>query len=51
MRFALAMLVHLLMGLMLVWGILLAVKESFWLLIAVALAYLIALARIGCVTH
>jgi hypothetical protein len=51
MRFAFALLVYLLMGLLLVWGILLAVKGSFWLLIAAALAYLVALARIGCITH
>ncbi len=48
MRFVLAWLVTLGMALLLVAGILLAVKGSWWLLIAGVLAYLLAFARIGC---
>jgi len=41
-------LVYLVMGLILGWGILLAVKGSWWFLIAGILAYIIAISRIGC---
>ncbi|MCU0782547.1 MAG: hypothetical protein MUF81_00590 [Verrucomicrobia bacterium] len=40
--------VDLVMGLILGWGILLAVKGSWRFLIAGILAYLIAISRIGC---
>lgn len=48
MKFALAMLVHLVIGLVLVWGIILAVTGNYWLLMGGFLAYLIALIRFGC---
>ena len=51
MKFALAILVYLLMGLLLVAGMLMAMNGSLWLLITAALAYLVAFARIGCATH
>ena len=51
MKFAAAMLTHVLMGLVLVWGILQAVHGNYWLLIAATLAYLVAFARIGCSSH
>jgi len=51
MKFALAILVYLLMGILLVAGMLMAMKGSLWLLITAALAYLVAFARIGCATH
>ena len=51
MKFALAILVYLLMGLLLVAGMLMAMKGSLWLLITAALVYLIAFARIGCAAH
>jgi hypothetical protein len=43
-----AILAYLVLGFILGWGILLAVKGSFWLLIAGFLAYVIAFAKIGC---
>jgi hypothetical protein len=51
MKLPLAILVYLLIGFVLGLGILLAVKGSFWLLIAGFLAYVVAFARIGCLTH
>jgi hypothetical protein len=51
MKFALAILVYLLMGLMLVAGMLMAMKGSLWLLITALLVYVVAFARIGCATH
>ena len=48
MKFLLAILAYLLLGLILGWGILLAVKGSLWLLIASFLAYAVAFAKIGC---
>ena len=43
-----AILAYLLLGVILGWGILLAVKGSFWLLVASFLVYVIAFAKIGC---
>jgi len=43
-----AVLVYLVIGLILGWGILLAVKGSLWLLIASLAVYVIAFGKIGC---
>ena len=43
-----AVLVYLIIGLILGWGILLAVKGSLWLLIAGILSYIIVFAKFGC---
>ncbi len=51
MKFTLALVVYLLMGLVLGWGILLVMKGSYWFLIAGLIAYLIAFARFGCTEH
>jgi hypothetical protein len=51
MRLTLAIVAYLLIGLVIAWGILLAVHGSYWLLIASLLAYLLAFARIGCADH
>jgi hypothetical protein len=48
MKFLMAILAYLLIGFVLGWGILLAVKGSFWLLIVSFLGYVIAFSRIGC---
>ena len=48
MKLCSAVLVYLIMGLILGWGILLTVKGSWWFLIAGILAYIIAVSRIGC---
>lgn len=51
MNLALSILVYLVIGLILGWGIYLAVQGSYWLLIASFLAYLLAFARLGCLHH
>lgn len=51
MKFALALLVYLLMGLVLGAGILLLMAGKPWFLIAAALVYVVAFGRIGCLTH
>jgi hypothetical protein len=48
MKFLFAVLAYLVIGIVLGWGILLAVKGSFWLLAISFLAYVIAFGRIGC---
>ena len=48
MNFLLAMVAHLVIGLMLSWGILLAVKGEPWLLMVGFLAYALAFATLGC---
>ncbi len=48
MKFLLAIAAYLLIGFVFCWGILLALKGSFWLVIAAFLAYVIAFARLGC---
>ncbi len=48
MKFALAILVYLLISLILGWGILLLIAGKPWLLITGAVAFLIAFAKIGC---
>lgn len=39
---------YLFLAFLLAWGLLMAVQGSYWLLAAGALAYVIALVRIGC---
>jgi len=48
MKFLLAILAYLLIGLVLGWGILLAVHGNPWLLIAGFLAYVVAFGKLGC---
>jgi hypothetical protein len=48
MKFLLAIVAYLAIGLGLVWGILLAVKGQLWLLIVGSLIYALAFARLGC---
>jgi hypothetical protein len=48
MKFLWAIVTYLVMGLVLGWGILLAVRGSFWLLAVGLLAYAVAFATLGC---
>ncbi len=48
MKFLGAMIAYVLMASVLGWGIVLAVKGSFWLLAFGLLAYIVAFAKIGC---
>jgi len=48
MKLLLAIVVYLLIGLVLGWGIWLAVHGNWWLLAAGTLAYVILFAKIGC---
>ena len=48
MKFVFALLVFLVMIVVLAWGILLAVRGSYWLLAAGVLGYVLMLAKIGC---
>lgn len=48
MKFLLATVTYLLIAGVLGWGIILALKGSFWLLIVALLAYIIAFAKLGC---
>jgi hypothetical protein len=48
MKLVSAILVYVVIGVILGWGILLAVKGSWWFLIAGVLAYVIAFSKIGC---
>jgi len=48
MKFLLAIVAYLVIGLLLGWGILLAVKGQPWLLIVGFLAYAVAFAKLGC---
>ena len=48
MKFLLAIMAYLVIGLVLGWGILLAVKGEPWLLIVGFLAYAVAFAKLGC---
>ena len=51
MKFALATLVYLLIGLVFSAGILLLLAGKPWLLLLALLAYVAAFGRIGCMTH
>ncbi len=48
MKFVLAIFAYLLIGAILGWGILLAIKGSPWLLIVSFLAYAVSFAKVGC---
>lgn len=48
MKFLGAIVAYLCIAFVLGWGILLAVRGSFWLLLVSFLAYLVAFAKIGC---
>jgi hypothetical protein len=50
MKLALAIVVYLLMGLVLSWGILLLLAGKPWLFIAAFFAYVVAFGKIGCKT-
>jgi hypothetical protein len=51
MKFLLAMLVWLIMGAVIAAGILMAIKGSIWLLIISLLAFIVMVAKIGCLSH
>lgn len=51
MKFVMAVILQVLMGLFLMWGMIQAAQGSFWLLIAGLVAYLVVFVRAGCVTH
>ena len=51
MKFVMAMVVQILLGLFLMWGMIQAVQGSLWLLIAGFAAYLVLLVRTGCASH
>jgi hypothetical protein len=51
MKFALATLVYLLIGLVIGAGILLLLAGKPWLLLLALLAYVVAFGRLGCMTH
>lgn len=51
MKFALAILVYLLIGVVLGAGILLTVAGKPWLLIGAFIVYVVAFGKIGCMTH
>jgi len=51
MRFLMSVVVYLLIGALLSWGILLMMHGKPWLLIGVAVAYVLAVAKLGCLSH
>jgi hypothetical protein len=51
MKFFLSIVVYLLIGAVLAWGILLAMHGNPWLLIGGLVAYILGVARIGCLSH
>ena len=51
MKFYLAILTYLLIGLVLGIGILLTISGKPWLLIAAVIAYLVAFGKLGCLPH
>ena len=51
MKFFLAILAYLLIGVLLGWAILLAVTGKPWLLVVSLLVYLVAFTKIGCLSH
>lgn len=51
MKFFMAIFVYLLIGAVLGWGIMMLIKGSPWFLVAGLLAYVIAFAKIGCISH
>ncbi len=48
MKFLLAVIAYLVIGLILGWGILLAVKGNPWLLVVGSVAYVVAFGKLGC---
>lgn len=48
MKLCLAIVVYVIIGLLLGWGMLLAAKGSWWFLIAGFIAYLVLFAKFGC---
>lgn len=48
MKFFLAIVVYLLIGVVLGWGILLALKGNFWVVGVAFLAYVVAFGKLGC---
>ena len=48
MKFLLAIIVYLIMGAILAWGILLLVKGEPWLLVISFVAYVVAFGKLGC---
>lgn len=51
MKFAMSIVVFLLLGVVLSWGTLLMLKGNYWVLVGSVVAYLLAFARIGCTEH
>jgi hypothetical protein len=51
MKFLWSIIVYLIIGALLSWGILLMMHGKPWLLIGVAVAYILALAKLGCLSH
>jgi hypothetical protein len=51
MKLVLAVLVYLLIGAVLGWGILLMMAGKPWLLVAAFVVYVVAFAKIGCLSH
>ena len=51
MKFILATVVYLLIGVVLAWGILLMLAGKPWLLVAALVCYLLAFAKIGCASQ
>ena len=51
MKLFLAVLVYLLIGVVLGWGLLLMMAGKPWLLIAAFLVYVVAFAKFGCASH
>lgn len=51
MKFLLSIVVYLLIGALLCWGILLMMHGKPWLLIGGLVAYIVAVAKMGCLSH
>ena len=51
MKFALAILVYLLIGFVLSWGILLTVHGKPWFLVVALVVYIVAFGKLGCQSH
>ena len=51
MKLAMAVLVYVVMGLVLSWGVLLLLAGKPWLLIIALVAYIVAFGKIGCTSH
>jgi hypothetical protein len=51
MKFALAVLIQVFLGLFLMWGMIQAVQGSYWVLLVGSLGYLVLLIRNGCTAH